>query len=224
MNPGWNHDESPFHTGEQALQERAGVRGQMENFGRKVVRDYLPEQHRKFFEALPYVFVGSVDDAGRPWASILTGSVGFIESPAANRLTLSATPLPGDPLAANIRVGAALGLLGLEFSRRRRNRVNGRVTAVSDGAFELTVDQAFGNCPKYIQARSVEPATRNTSTATTLLTKPDTGTELDDALTEFVSNADTFFIATVNHDNTRIGGADVSHRGGSPGFVRVDRA
>ena len=71
------------------------------------------------------------------WASILTGAGGFIESPAPDRLCISAKPFPGDPLASNIQPGAALALLGLEFTRRRRNRVNGRITDIGNGTFEL---------------------------------------------------------------------------------------
>ncbi len=36
---------------------------------------------------------------------------------------------------------------------------------------------------------------------------------------EFITSADTFMIGTCNPDSAR--GADCSHRGGRPGFVRV---
>jgi hypothetical protein len=40
---------SPFHRGEQAAQQRLGVREQMERFGSRVIRDYMPDQHREFY-------------------------------------------------------------------------------------------------------------------------------------------------------------------------------
>ena len=36
---------SPFHQGEQTLQKRTGKRDAMEKFGRRVIRNYLPDQH-----------------------------------------------------------------------------------------------------------------------------------------------------------------------------------
>ena len=54
MSGGWNRDESPFHPGEQKVQERLGVRD-IEDWARKVVRDHLPEAHRAFHRALPFL-------------------------------------------------------------------------------------------------------------------------------------------------------------------------
>jgi len=48
------------------------------------------------------------------------------------------------------------------------------------------------------------------------------GTELDEDLRRLVGDAETFFIATINPHGGATGGADVSHRGGKPGFVRID--
>ncbi len=39
--------DSPFHTGEQEIQARLGVREQMEAFAKRVVRDHLPNEHRR---------------------------------------------------------------------------------------------------------------------------------------------------------------------------------
>jgi predicted pyridoxine 5'-phosphate oxidase superfamily flavin-nucleotide-binding protein len=59
---------SPFHAGEQAIQNLAGVRDRMERKGRAVIRDYMPEQHRAFFATLPFMVVGLADQKGHPWA------------------------------------------------------------------------------------------------------------------------------------------------------------
>lgn len=53
------------------------MREQVERFGRKVIRDHLIEQHRAFYAKLPFLVLGSRDESGQPWASILAGRPGF---------------------------------------------------------------------------------------------------------------------------------------------------
>ena len=72
---------SPFHRGEVEIQTRLGVRDKIEMIGRRIIRDRMPDEHRSFFAQLPFIVVGSVDAAGRPWASLLTGAPGFVSSP-----------------------------------------------------------------------------------------------------------------------------------------------
>jgi len=214
----------PWHAGERAVQARAGVRAQMEDVGLRVLRPYMPEQHRSFFTQLPFVIAGSVDAAGQPWASVLTNPPGFITSPDPQHLAVHAAPLAGDPLAHNLRPGAAIGLLGIEPHTRRRNRMNGVVEQVRDEAFTVRVSQSFGNCPKYIQARKpvyVDQVPEHTGTI-------HRGAALDAAARAMLGRADTLFIASAYPDAGAGGaagspthGVDVSHRGGKPGFVRV---
>ncbi len=44
-----SQEQSPFHTGELAIQERAGVREQVAGFGSRAIRTFMPDQHREFF-------------------------------------------------------------------------------------------------------------------------------------------------------------------------------
>jgi len=221
MNDGWGYAESPFHDGERQAQRRQGVRDDMEVFARRVIRDHIPEQHRAFYRQLPFVLLGSVDDAGRPWASLLPGTPGFIDSPDPRRLGFAAVPLPGDPLHDTLRPGADLGLLGIELESRRRNRLSGRVDTVGPHGFTVDVRQAFGNCPQYIQRRRVTPRTVSAGNA-----KFSRGDGFDAPTRQLIERADTLFIATAHQGatGTRAEGADVSHRGGRPGFVRVEDA
>jgi uncharacterized protein len=211
---------SPFHAGEQAVQARVGVRERVEQMGRRMLRDFMPDEHRQFFQDLPFLVVGSTDAEGAPWASLLLGTPGFVSTPSARRLVVQAEPLPGDPLGAALLLGAPLGVLGLELPTRRRNRVNGRIVALSGGRFELAVDQSFGNCKQYIQSRagsfkapgSIEPPRAETAL-------------LSDDAARVLERTDTTFIAS-RSSAPALGGAegvDVSHRGGRPGFVRVSR-
>lgn len=216
---GWP-EGSPWHAGEQAMQARVGVRDRMEMAGRRVLRDFMPDQHREFFTQLPTLFVGSLDAERRPWASIVVGRPGFIGSPDPRLLTIDAAPLPGDPLAQNLKVNAPLGLLGLQPETRRRNRANGRVISKDAGGFVVQVTQSFGNCPQYIQAR--QPFFVDT-----VEMAPESHTEtarLSDRAADLVRQSDTFFIATAAAGADGfdpVHGVDMSHRGGRPGFVKI---
>src|SRR6186713_2666631 len=106
---------SPFHAGERAVQQLLGVRERIERGGRRMIRDFMPEEHREFFELLPFLVLGSLDGGGRPWASLLSGEPGFVTSPEPRSLMVSGTPLPGDPLRDNLRAGAPLAVLGIQL-------------------------------------------------------------------------------------------------------------
>lgn len=218
--PGWQKAESPFHPGEQAIQEKLGGREKMETFGRRVIREFLPEQHQQFYAQLSYFLVGTVDDAGHPWASILVGEPGFISTPTDRTLHLTAQPLYGDPLGKTLAVGSDIGFLGIELHTRRRNRVNGVVSAIAPDGFDVEVGQTFGNCPKYIQARQFDFQAFDPTAAKPLQTL----TTLEERDRAMIAAADTFFIATAYQDDAAgaAKGVDVSHRGGHPGFVRID--
>jgi ferredoxin-NADP reductase/predicted pyridoxine 5'-phosphate oxidase superfamily flavin-nucleotide-binding protein len=217
---GKNPLPSPFHRGEQEVQQRLGVREQMERFGSRVIRDHMPDQHREFYQQLAFVFVGHADKAGWPWASILFNEPGFIRSSDERSLDIHALPVPGDPLADAVQAGTRLGLLGIELPTRRRNRLAAHIVDVADDRICLTVDQAFGNCPQYIQARGLERVEADTMPATRF----DNIFELDSRARALIQQSDTFFVAShVDNGSAEASeGADVSHRGGRPGFIRID--
>jgi ferredoxin-NADP reductase/predicted pyridoxine 5'-phosphate oxidase superfamily flavin-nucleotide-binding protein len=212
------HRTSPWHAGERALQQKIGVAERMEVAGQKFIRDHMPDQHRDFYQQLPFLLVGAVDAEGRPWATLLEGPQGFVTSADPKHLALAVEPDPQDPASPGLRAGDAVGLLGIELHSRRRNRVNGVITQASAGLLEIAVEHAFGNCPQYIQQRTYgrspsDPASRAPVQALAAL---------DAGAAEMITGADTFFVASyVTHDDGQRS-VDVSHRGGRPGFVKVD--
>ncbi len=210
-------DLSPFHRGEQEVQTRLGVREDIEPWARKVVRPFLPEQHREFYGDLPFVVVAARDGQGRPWATILAGTPGAFHSPEPTTLVADVLPAPGDALDGALAEGDDVGILGIELATRRRNRVNGRVSSRSASGFELGVEQAFGNCPQYIHER----AWRSETPAASPVRR--TPASLAGPVRDWIEGADTFFIATGHREEgeDRRFGTDASHRGGQPGFVRV---
>jgi len=208
--------ESPFHEGEQQVQERLGVRG-IEAWARKVVRSYMPEQHRAFHTSLPFLVAAARDEAGRPWATLLVGPEGFITSPDPESLVIAAKAVPGDALQGTLVPGADVGLLGIELATRRRNRVNGRLITGEEGVLSFAVDQSFGNCPQYIREREWRSVTGATARPAVR------GSSLTSTQRNWIAQADTFFIASGHRGKGEhpAFGMDASHRGGEPGFVKV---
>ncbi|SDN58547.1 hypothetical protein SAMN05216360_109199 [Methylobacterium phyllostachyos] len=199
-----------FHADEIAAQERAGhVLGET-----PAIRAFMPEQHRIFLAGLPYLFVGTIDAAGAPVATVLTGQPGFVRSPDATHLAIAAALDPADPVARVLVPGAEVGILGLDFATRRRNRANGRVVQCDPEGLTVAVAQSFGNCPQYIQRRISRPVVGPAGPVEPL-------SVLDTEAADLVQSADTLFVASRARDGLADGGADISHRGGRPGFVRI---
>ena len=204
---------SPWHDGERALHQRLGLAERMESAGRNVIRPFMPDQHRSFFQQLPFILAGSTDRHGQLWASMLTGAPGFVTSPTPVRLEIDAVPEAGDPLAEALVPGAPLGLLGIELPTRRRNRANGHVIAADADGIALRVEQSFGNCPKYIVKRDYAALAPETPV------RVDTLSELDAETRRLIGGAETFFVASSQGPGAL---PDVSHRGGRAGFVELD--
>lgn len=212
---------SPWHSGERALQAKVGVAERMESLGKRVIRDYMPDQHREFYEHLPYLILGAVDNEGWPWAALLDAQLGFIQSPDARRLDIARRPDADDPAGAGFAPGAAVGMLGIDLHTRRRNRLNGHISDVGENGFSVSVEYSFGNCPQYIQLRALKQVPLKAVAERPPVQRL---TALDDAAIATIRGADTFFVASY----VDLAGAqphrsvDVSHRGGQAGFVRVE--
>jgi hypothetical protein len=200
---------SPFHAGEREVQRRVHVAEEAQAVGR-IVAGTLSPAVRRFLAGQRMAVAASVDEEGRPWASLVTGRAGFLEALDERLLRIGVEPGPGDPLAANLRTRPELALVVLDPRTRQRMRLNGRGLLDPNGVF-LQVDQVYGNCPKYITRR------RLAGEADRPPMPPVRSRGLDATHRDFVARADTFFIATTHPE----AGADASHRGGNPGFVRV---
>jgi predicted pyridoxine 5'-phosphate oxidase superfamily flavin-nucleotide-binding protein len=204
--------EWPFHPGERLAQRRAGggSRG-------GAIRARMPDQHRAFFEALPFVMVASTQH-GAPVAALWTGVPGFVAAPDPETLRIQIALDPSDPATPAFTAGAPFGLLGIELATRRRNRANGVVTSAGAGEVVVAIHQSFGNCPQYILPRDAHPVAPGAAAPE----PPERLARLDDGARAAITRADTCFVATSAATGEATGGVDVSHRGGPPGFVRVD--
>ncbi|MBA5777153.1 pyridoxamine 5'-phosphate oxidase family protein [Stappia sp. F7233] len=217
---------SPFHRGEKAIQERVGVSEQIETFGRMAIRKFMPDQHRSFFNQLPFIVLSGLDRDGWPRPAILSGPPGFVATPDRQSVSIASRPVKGDPFEDALVPGSKIGGLGIELPTRRRNRFAATVSSYGD-TLELALDQSFGNCPQYIQTRNLafvrDPKDHGFTPEHARMS------EFDEEALRHISTADTFFIASVapndgeeGSDETGVLGADISHRGGKPGFVRID--
>ena len=209
---------SPWHAGELAMQRSGGSAEKLATRGHLLLRDHLIDQHRQFYPQLPFIVAGAVGSEGDPWATILSGQPGFLQAPDPYRLSIAAARDPQDPADSGMNDGEAVGLLGIELHTRRRNRLNGLVRRNGAAAFDVLVQQSFGNCPQYIQLREFafvrDPATPSRAAPREL-------DRLYDRARAMITGADTLFVASYVDDATRGRMVDVSHRGGRPGFVRV---
>jgi predicted pyridoxine 5'-phosphate oxidase superfamily flavin-nucleotide-binding protein len=188
----------------------------MASIGRKVIHDYLTDGQREFFAGLPSIFIAGRDHKQQIWGSVLVGSPGFIASPSPRVLRIQAWPKPADPLAAAWLDGAAIGGLGIELHRRRRNRVNGSIAIDSSGnSFFLEVRQGFPNCPQYINVR--RPDYGLLQPIREIADQVRHFTRLDEQASSLVRRADTFFIASSDGGEA----VDMSHRGGPPGLITI---
>ncbi|MHA7664494.1 pyridoxamine 5'-phosphate oxidase family protein [Mycolicibacterium sp. HS_4_1] len=199
-----------YHAGELAVQRRMGQAEIAARVGR-MIRTEIPAAAAAFLIEQPMVVLAATDDAGRVWASLVTGSAGFVHTDD-QTITVGALPVPGDPLHNVLRrPDQRVGMIAIEPQTRRRMRVNG-LTNPTDHGLQIHPDQVYSNCPKYISRRHIEtvdadnpePAVRHAEV-------------LDERTLQVIARANTFFIGSADPD----GNADASHRGGNPGFLQV---
>jgi uncharacterized protein len=201
-----------YHSGEIVVQTRAGVTEDAAEVGEGII-DRVPEAARDFLAQRRMVVIATIDAHNRVWASVVTGEPGFISLLDDRNVQIGALPPGGDPLLENLRAEGQVGLFIPDLLAPRRIRVNGR-GQIKDGQIHVHAEQVYGNCRRYIQERLLVGA-RTSSAAVRVEARH--LTELSPQDRDQILRADTFFIATAHPD----AGADASHKGGNPGFVKV---
>ncbi|MYN07506.1 pyridoxamine 5'-phosphate oxidase family protein [Pseudoduganella aquatica] len=205
---------SSFHEGERAVQERAGESA-IADRNIAVLSDTVIAGARPFIAKQFMAALASVDAEGQVWSSLVFGKPGFLHTDSGRTIQID---LPekerdlADPLWENLAFQPDIGMLFIELGSRRRYRVNGTVQQLDASGAEVAIREAYPNCPKYIQRRHLrqlgEPA---------LPVQAAHGTVLRGTVEDIIRQADTVFVAS-RHSGS---GADASHRGGNPGFVKV---
>ncbi|MET8637793.1 pyridoxamine 5'-phosphate oxidase family protein [Streptomyces sp. NPDC004680] len=210
-----------FHEGERTVQRLAGVVDEAERLQGMLQPPRPGGGLSAVLAARSFAVLTGRDHDGVLWTSPLYGEPGLLVTDGTT-LTVHTAPPEGDPLH-NAPVPQQVGLLAIDLGIRRRIRVNGELTDNSADVLTIHADQAFGNCPSYIQQRYLTVTRTPAHRADAGRPQPqdtshtsDTGTLRRDHI-EMIRKADTFFLGTTHP--TR--GADASHKGGRPGFVRV---
>jgi predicted pyridoxine 5'-phosphate oxidase superfamily flavin-nucleotide-binding protein len=200
-----------FHLGELDVQRRAGVSAQAARLAGMLAPAQLDGGPANFLAQREFAVLTARDGSGTLWISPLIGPAGFLDAHGTT-LDVRASPVDSDSLSG-LPSGQPVGLLAVEFANRRRMRLNGTLIRADAQGLTVEAEQAFGNCPSYIQQRRLEPVAGAMPTARVT----ETGT-LTRAQRALVRGADTFFLGTAHPTH----GADASHKGGRPGFVRLD--
>ena len=177
--------------------------------------------------------VGTLDDEGRPWTTVIGGESGFARSMGNSVIGVKTNVGPKyDPVFEALLSEGARGKiisgLGIHLDTRERVKLSGRF--LGGGLFNTTdperdmlrdvdaaelqmafaVEQSLTNCPKYLNRKSLLPIIPQPILLSDSL-------PLCPAAIALLSKADLFFIST-SHEGTSMG---TNHRGGTPGFVRV---
>lgn len=203
-----------FHEGEQEVQRRAGVADEAARLEGMLMPPNLNGGLTLFLAKRTLAALTARDRAGRLWTSLLRGEPGFLEGHGTT-LTVHTAPGADDPLR-EMPPGQSVGLLAIDLAIRRRVRVNGVLTRSGPDTLRLDADQAFGNCPAYIQQRTLTSDTTAGTGATG--SRRTTGGILTAEHEKVIRQADTFFLGTTHPSR----GTDTSHKGGNPGFVRIE--
>ncbi len=67
-----------FHEHELNLQNKMGMREQIDMLSEKLMHDELLGQHRAFFAGHECIFLCTVGEDGKPYPKVVTQSAGFV--------------------------------------------------------------------------------------------------------------------------------------------------
>ena len=204
-----------YHKGEIQAQNFAGERKEAD-FNGKVISNSIIEGALSFISEQEYVIASVSDSHSNIWTSVLSGEQGFIYAKNPRLLVIRKEQLDfveQNPVLKHMQKRTSIGLLIIELASRRRFRINGKILNITDQEIHIKVQQAYPNCMKYIQRRHIVNREQRH--------KPNMDVSFSEKISEsqkeLILSADTFFIGS-GHPN---GNLDVSHRGGTPGFIKL---
>lgn len=239
---------SPWHEGETAIHKRTHVDFREDN----PTSPFLTPRAANQIQRYPLMAIGTLDESDRPWCTIWGSGELPIAQPVAQSIIGIRTTVDAsfDPVVQEIYKGRDDGevmreegegrmLSGLSIHLEERGRVKlaGRIIAGAlsgnppsgthgnedghepplgkSGEVQLVVkiDQSLANCPKYLNKKKITSSTPNPRLLST-------SAHLTQQAINLIHNADLFFLASAHkHEDM-----DANHRGGPPGFVRVEQS
>ena len=151
-----------YHDSSRALQDRFDTRRLADRIDERLVRDWLDADDRAFVERADMFFLATADAEGRPQCSYKGGDPGFVR--VLDEHTIAFPLYDGNGMylsAGNALANPHVGLLFIDFERRRRMRLNG-VASIDNNdpllgeypeaqlVVRVRAAQVFPNCPRYI--------------------------------------------------------------------------
>jgi uncharacterized protein len=151
-----------YHDASRALQDRFDTRRLADRIDERLVHETFDDDDRAFVEGADMFFIATADAEGRPQCSYKGGDPGFVRLLDARTIAFPVYDGNGMFLTAgNALSNPHVGLLFIDFERRRRLRLNGIATVAVDDPLlaeypeaqllvHVEATEIFPNCPRYI--------------------------------------------------------------------------
>lgn len=219
-----------WHPGEQAVHALLKV---PTSGRRNPTAAGLPPSFAYRVTVSPLLAVGTLDDQGRPWTSLWGGERGFARPVAEGILGVqSLIDTAHDPVGRALLGEAADGevfqperdqtmsALSIDLESRDRVKLAGKMlvgtvarkapnTTVAEAQIAMIVQESLGNCPKYLNKKTIRAHVPSPQVISSSLPLPPEALAL-------IEQADMFFLSSTNGQTM-----DTNHRGGPAGFMRV---
>jgi predicted pyridoxine 5'-phosphate oxidase superfamily flavin-nucleotide-binding protein len=151
-----------YNEGNRRLQDQFDTRRLADRIEERIVHTVIDEDDRAFIEGRDMFFIATADAEGRPQCSYMGGDPGFVR--VLDERTIAFPVYDGNGMyltAGNALVNPHVGLLFIDFERRRRVRLNGLASVADDDPLLVEYPEAqlvvrveatevFPNCPRYI--------------------------------------------------------------------------
>ena len=151
-----------YNEGNRRLQDQFDTRRLADRIEERIVHAVIDEDDRAFIEGCDMFFIATADAEGRPQCSYKGGDPGFVR--VLDERTIAFPVYDGNGMyltAGNALVNPHVGLLFIDFERRRRVRLNGVASVADDDALlaeypeaqlvvRVEATEVFPNCPRYI--------------------------------------------------------------------------
>ncbi|KAK4507025.1 hypothetical protein PRZ48_000759 [Zasmidium cellare] len=201
----------------------------------------LSPQLSNHLKIAPLIAIGTLDAQGRPWTTLWGSGEKGLSQPLGGGIVGIRTPVTGkfDPVVEELVGKEATGqvireegegrmvsglTIDLETRKRvkmygrmvagalgkRDDEVTGREESVAEVQLVLKIEQSLGNCPKYLNKKHIVAAP----------SKPELVSDsprLPKQALDLLEKADLFFVSSAQPEQDM----DTNHRGGPPGFLRV---
>jgi ferredoxin-NADP reductase len=223
----------PWHEGEVKMHKLTNVERQD-----NPTTPFLKAGAPQMLQRAPMLALGTIDELGRPWATVWGGQVPLAQVVAESVVGIrTMVDKKTDPVINVLfggkddgevvkeqGAGRMISALTIDLEKRKRVKLYGRMIAgavdrigpgndqetVGQVQLVVKIEQSLNNCPKYLNCKRIYAVLPEPKLISESLTLPQQALDL-------IAKADTIFLSSCNHDNDM----DSNIRGGPPGFVRV---